>query len=46
MEEGNTSRLLLTGKEVVNTDADKEKWQRRVVDHRECVAVTFPSLFY
>ena len=37
MEEGNSSRVLLTGKEVVNADVDKEKWQRRVADHKECV---------
>jgi hypothetical protein len=46
MEEGNTSRVLLTGKEVVNTDADKEKWQRRVADHKECVVVTCPIVSY
>lgn len=46
MDEGNTSRVLLTGKEVVNTDADKEKWQRRVADHKECVVVTFPIMLY
>lgn len=34
MEEGDTRRALLTGEEVVEADADKEQWLRRVSDIR------------
>ena len=29
MEEGSLSRVVLTGKEVVNPTVEKKKWQRR-----------------
>ncbi|TEB18962.1 hypothetical protein FA13DRAFT_1802749 [Coprinellus micaceus] len=41
---GCNNRVLLTGKEVVNADIDKEKLQRRVADHKE-LAETIHDLF-
>ncbi|RXW24170.1 hypothetical protein EST38_g1674 [Candolleomyces aberdarensis] len=35
MDDGMNGRVLLKGKEVVNTDADKEKWRKQITDHKD-----------